>query len=643
MALAVSDGAPRATPEARPPRRLGLRSRFVVAIAALIALVLAGNTYLLVIDARQERRRQVEQRTVAFAKLAVGPLCTAYEVYFGSGRSKFREIVGGLAELNPEIDRLALYDVTGRLLFDSRAPGDGAVAEDRAPPDAELLEAIRALAVSDRVLRGADGREQYRVVVPHVEEWGRHRYTLVAETSFAGLRGAIRAAAARIGLWAVAAFALGIGLAGGLARRSLRPLELLRRGALDLAEGRLDRRIGLATGDEFESLAQAFDTMAERLQRSVADLEASNRALSAANQELTELDRLKSDLLANVSHELRTPLTAVQGYSEAMSAGLLGPVAPEQQAALEVVQRNLRRLLAMIDELLASARLQQGTLTVQPAPFDLAALAAEEVASLRAAGRVEGVVRVEAEAGLPPVLADRDRIAQVLDNLLDNACKFTPAGGGVRVGLVRRGDEVAVEVADTGIGMSPETVDRIFDRFYQIDPSSKRRYGGLGLGLAIVRAILAAHGTGITVESQPGRGSTFRFVLPVAGEETGGGARPRVLLVDGSTSFLAAAAAALREHGLLPEVAHSLAAARERLRTAPVAVVVLSRLLPDGDGFELARDRSGLGSARPVLRARARDERLARGLGATVVGDDASLDELAAAVARAAAGSAVES
>ena len=639
--LSAGAGSPGAEPP--EPRRLGLRSRFVIAIAGLIALVLAGNTYLLVIDARQERRRLVEQRTLSFAKLAVGPLCTAYEVYFSSGQSKFREIVHGFESLNPEIDRLALYDVTGRLLFDSRTldrTGGDAASE---AADGELLEAIRLLDESERVVRGRDGRELYRVVVPHVEEWGRHRFTLVAETSFAGLRGAIRSAAARIGFWAALVFSLGIALAVALARLSLRPLELLRRGALDLAEGRLDRRIGLVSGDEFESLAQAFDTMAERLQRSIADLEASNAALSAANQELTELDRLKSDLLANVSHELRTPLTAVQGYSEALSAGLLGPVSSEQKSALEVVQRNLRRLLAMIEELLASAHLHQGTLTVLPAPFDLAALVAEEVASLAAAGHAASPVQVDAEPEMPLVYADRDRIAQVLVNLIDNALKFTPPDGEVRVALRRRGAEVAVEVADTGIGMPPELVGRVFDRFYQVDPSTKRRYGGLGLGLAIVRDILAAHAVAIEVEREVGRGSAFRFALPLAEADAASGRRPRGLVVDASPRFLAAAVTALREAGVAPEAVQTVAAARERLRGGP-AVVVLSRLLGDGDAFELLRDPSALGRARVVLRARSRELRLAGSLGAAaVIADDAPLSELVRATLRLAGGSAVES
>jgi signal transduction histidine kinase len=626
-------------------RWLGLRPRFVVAISALIALVLAGNAYVLVIEAEQELREGIEARAAAFGTLAVAPLASAYDAYAASGRPKLREVARRLLALNPEVTSLVLYDVLGAVRFDSRElAAPGALPVVRPPAAGELLELVRGLEVVSGPALDAEGRRRFRVVVPHVEEWGRRRYTLVLEAGYGNLRGATRAVARRNGAWAAIALGLGVLLASGLARRSLQPLEELRQGAEALAAGRLDQRIALATRDEFEQLAGAFNGMAERLSATIADLEGSNRALQAANQELTELDRLRTHLLANVSHELRTPLTAVQGYAEALGAGLLGPLAAGQEEALEVMRRNLGRLLVMIEELITTARLDEHTLTLVPRPFDLRALIEEEVATLRAARPGSCELRVEAEA-LPPVLGDRMRLGQVLVNLLDNALKFTPAEGSVTVRLRRRGGAAEVEVADTGIGLDVEQRARIFDRFYQADPSTRRRYGGLGLGLAIVRELLAAHGAPIEVESELGAGTRFRFALPFAASATDGSAPgPRVLAIGGEPAFLDDLARALAARGLALDRASTRVTARERAAASRPAAVVMTRLLPDGDAFDLLGPAGPFPGIPVAARVRAGEAGLARHRGAAAALPlEAGVSEVAEATARLAAAEALES
>jgi len=626
-------------------RWLGLRPRFVVAISALIALVLAGNAYVLVIEAEQELREGIEARAVAFGTLAVAPLASAYDAYATSGRPKLREVARRLLALNPEVTSLVLYDVLGTVRFDSRELAvSGLLPVARPAATGALLELVRGLEVVSGPALDAEGRRRFRVVVPHVEEWGRRRYTLVLEAGYGNLRGATRAVARRNAAWAATALGLGVLLASGLARRSLQPLEELRRGAEALAAGRLDQRIALSTRDEFEQLAVAFNGMAERLSATIADLEGSNRALQAANRELTELDRLRTHLLANVSHELRTPLTAVQGYAEALGTGLLGPLAVGQEEALGVMRRNLGRLLTMIEELITTARLDEHTLTLVPRPFDLGALVEEEVATLRAARPGSCELRVEAEP-LPPVLGDRMRLGQVLVNLLDNALKFTPPEGRVTVRIARCGGAAEVQVADNGIGLDEEQRARIFDRFYQADPSTRRRYGGLGLGLAIVREILAAHGAPIEVESEPGAGTCFRFALPFA-SAAADAALPgaRVLAVGGEAGFLDELDRALAARGLPLDRAMTRAAARERAASGRPAAVVMTRLLPDGDAFDLLGPAGPFAGAPVVARVRAGEAGLARHRGAAAaVPLEAGVSEVAEATARLAAAEGLQS
>ncbi len=606
-----------------------LRRRILVAVVALVGLVLLALALVFVLTSWRTLRRDIELRGEGFAALATGPVCEAYETYYWSGYSKFRELITDVLRRNPDVTTLAIYDTAGRQLFDSSElerelfqPGEHSASVTRDARLLAALEGMRAGAWRERLSgpRWDTDREVYRVVVPYVEQWGRHRYSVVYDLSYRGLAAAIRDLGIRL-LWLTAgSLALGTIIAFVLARQILRPLSQLTEGAADFAEGRLERRLDLGTGDELEVLARTFNHMAGRLAASIADLEAGNRALQRSNVELRELDRLKSDLLANVSHELRTPLTSLKGYAEALSEELLGPLTEPQREALEVSTRNLDRLLYMINELLSYARFESGAEQVDRRALDLAAVARQVVDSAFAARGPDLNLHLEVAARLPPVEADGQRIAQVLENLLTNAFKFTPEGGRIDVRLWRDGGEVVVEVADTGIGIPRQEQQRIFERFYQVQSTSTRKYGGLGLGLAIVRQILDAHGAAMEVTSEPGQGAAFRFRLPIAAHlESSAGRGPRVVVVDDDVPFARGLAEYLESAGYLVRIASSFQGADQLVRALRPRLVVLERLLPDGDGFDLvARWRQTLDAkALPILVVSVRqEEALARRLGA---------------------------
>jgi signal transduction histidine kinase len=501
-----------------------LRARFMLAISALVALVLVANGLVQALASRGQLRENIERRSRAYALLSVGPICNAYETYYASGYSKFRELLLETMRLDPDLVRLAIYDTGGRVLFDSRELQSELIEPAQRSPaaaaDAGMLRAVKGMALSAWTA-SADGKPLYVVVAPFVEEWGRHRYSVGFYVGYDSLRVAAMEAGWRIAWLSAGALALGVLIAILLSAQSLGPLEVLTRGAQDLADGRLERRIELSTGDEFGVLAATFNQMAAKLARTISDLEASNRTLGQMNLDLQQLDRMKSDLLANVSHELRTPLTAIQGYTEAMEEGLLGAVNDQQRDAFKVVQRNTQRLMGMIEQLLGFSRLEAGVARLDRAAFDLGEVAAQVVGSVRAGREPELDLRLDVEPGLPPAWGDPGRIAEVIENLLTNAVKFTPPGGEIRVSVRRRGGEAEVAVADRGIGIPRQALSQIFERFYQVDTSSTRAYGGMGLGLAIVREILAAHQREVEVESEVGAGTTFRFRLPFAAVQAG--------------------------------------------------------------------------------------------------------------------------
>ncbi len=232
--------------------------------------------------------------------------------------------------------------------------------------------------------------------------------------------------------------------------------------------------------------------------------------------ELKRLERVRREFVANVSHELRTPLTAITGYAETLRDGGLGDPARAAEF-VEVIHRHAERLRALIEDLLDLASVEQGEARLSLAPVPLREVVDQAVAVVRPAaeGRRQSL-SVDLPGDLPTPLADRDRLAQVLINLLDNAVKFTPDGGRIAVAASRDRDRVVVSVSDTGIGIPAGDLDRIFERFYRVDRSRDRRERGTGLGLAIAKHLTLAMGGTIEVESVQGSGTTFRVGLPAA-------------------------------------------------------------------------------------------------------------------------------
>jgi len=235
--------------------------------------------------------------------------------------------------------------------------------------------------------------------------------------------------------------------------------------------------------------------------------------LASALERQRELDRLKSEFIQNVSHELRTPLAIVRGYAELLASGDLGKLLPEQRPPVDIIARRARMLSNLIDDL--TAILEVETQGAKQEPVDLAELVHASLADFKVAAKIAGVtLAADVAPDLPLVPGDPNHLRRVLDNLFSNALKFTPAGGSITLCARWEGPNVTLKVTDTGVGIPPGKLDRVFERFYQVDGSMTRRYGGVGLGLALVKEIVEAHGGHIVVESEVGRGSAFTVTLP---------------------------------------------------------------------------------------------------------------------------------
>ena len=290
---------------------------------------------------------------------------------------------------------------------------------------------------------------------------------------------------------AIAGVAAAVLLAILIARYMTAPLRQMSAAAARVGQGDLGQQVPVPADDELGSLATAFNAMTADLRR---------------------LEESRRHLMADIAHELGTPLSVLQANLEGMLDGVV-ETSPDRLAALHTQVQLLARLVTDLRDLSLA---QAGRLVLDRRPADLAALVSDAVAVVLPHAAEKGVsVQSRTGEGLPMIRVDRDRIMQVVHNLLDNAIRHTPAGGAITVGLEVTAGETRLSVSDTGPGIPPEEVERVFDRFYRLDASRSRISGGTGLGLAIVKSLVEAHGGRVWATSRMGEGSTFTVALPV--------------------------------------------------------------------------------------------------------------------------------
>ncbi len=266
--------------------------------------------------------------------------------------------------------------------------------------------------------------------------------------------------------------------------------------------------------------AHLFSELHRQQARLESEVQRRTRELTHALNALREIDRRKDNFLANVSHELRTPLVTVLGYTDLLLSEKLGELTDRQRDCLKIATTSARRLRSFIEELLEYSRYELTREQLRFAQFDLPQAVHQAIMAVAPQFHLRGLlVRVRVARGTPPVMGDRQRVLQVLTNLLLNAERHAVQARHVRVAVAPQGPgRVGVSVTDDGPGIPPEHLDRIFDRLYQVGDAAQPREksDGLGLGLAIARSIVEAHGGRIGVRSRVGRGTRFRFSLPAA-------------------------------------------------------------------------------------------------------------------------------
>jgi heavy metal sensor kinase len=492
-------------------RRTGLFGTIRARLVALSVGALAVSLALFAVFAYAAFSYSLWQQHDAGLEATVDTIAIAFETGIRVERGDESEAAHHmLNELRFPSRRIGVYTLDGKPFpRESTKPGDPHHAHgpgvDIADVElAELARTQRLDANTERVVfltRETDDGP-VRTAVEGFRSTAGNSYLIVAEEPNAAVAATL--ALLRNALLVAVPFFLLLAFAAGwfLAERSLAPIAAMSERARTITATNLDARLPVANDrDELGELALVFNELLDRLERAFSELE---RAYSQMRQ-----------FIADASHELRTPLAAVRGE---VQVALKRPREGEEyRESLGVIHEEAIHMSRIVEDLFTLARADAGERPLDRLPFYLDELVAECCRTLRPLAAEHGVdLAVEPGAGEVEIEGDEGLIRRAVLNLIDNAVKYTEAEGCVRVIVSRDGDLVHVDVADTGIGIAPADQERIFDRFYRVDRARVRSEGGAGLGLSIVRWAVEAHGGEVAVRSEPGRGTTFSLLLPVA-------------------------------------------------------------------------------------------------------------------------------
>jgi two-component system phosphate regulon sensor histidine kinase PhoR len=396
--------------------------------------------------------------------------------------------------------RITVVRKDGTVLVDSQADAAG-MENHRTRP--ELARAFRGNAAGSDIRRSATLGVEFLYVAVPVGEWAIRIAVPLSE-----IERETSQFRRKILVSTALAFLPALLIAALVARVLSRRFARITSHAAELARGNFRARLPGGDSSEFGVLARTLNETAENLQQTVAQLE-------REHAELEKVERVRKDFVINVSHELRTPLASIQGYTETLIDGALNdPV--HNMRFLGIIRHNAERLARLTEDLLTLSRIEQKRQKFEFDSHPVNMLLGDAIDLMRPiAEKSDIALRMEPLSEEAAAWCDSEAVSQILSNLLDNAIKYTQAGGTITVGAAMAGEFVELMVRDTGMGIPPEDLPRLFERFYRVDKARSRELGGTGLGLSIVKHLVAAQNGAIRVESVVGKGSTFYFTLPL--------------------------------------------------------------------------------------------------------------------------------
>ncbi len=472
---------------------------FLVIVGMMLASGLVGLRALSEVNTRAEDMVQLQRKIAAYRQLNHDTIGQLYSVASSLLKPDERTLEATLRQLNQfgyDLDRLQFVAQDEKELF-ARVRTD---YEEFIRIVTQVVELIRSG-------RPAEGRDlQLARATPLADRLERLTNELVnkAESdmvaSIEATHEAYVTSRHAVIAFVVVSILLALLLGYSISSSIVGPVRQMEARMEEIAVGNFSKRVDVPNRDELGVLA--------------ADLNRMSELLGQAHRELEAASRHKSEFLANMSHELRTPLNAIIGFSEVLKDGLFGELTAKQAEYIRDIHASGHHLLSLINDILDLSKVEAGRMELSVAKFDLPTTIDDALAFVRDRASRHGIVlNVQVDARLNSFAGDERRVKQILLNLLSNAVKFTPEGGSVFVAAAPAGEGVQISVRDTGIGISKDNQQLLFQAFQQVRSEDGAKREGTGLGLALAKRITEMHGGSIWVDSEPGKGSTFTFTL----------------------------------------------------------------------------------------------------------------------------------
>lgn len=469
--------------------RVGLQTQFILLIVAGLSVMFALVAIVVIRISTSNLRNSLINESKSFAALSAKPIGDTFVTYQDSGTVKIVQQVDKFISLDTDISNVGVVDVSGKLLYQQHE-------------NAGDVTANQSEAGSFDPIYTYQGNKLTRIITPYIEDSGAHRYSVVYSVSYATIDSIVRELANGIVGLAFMALLSSILIAYLLiSRLFLKPLGQVSSSAIEISKGNLDHKIEPKRNDEIGDLAVSVNSMAE--------------ALKADIRKLKEVDAIKSEFMMITSHNLRTPLTVIQGYLEVLQGNEQLPKAAQDLVA--VLRASSSRLAAFAEDILTVSRLETGeNVTTHREQTDLAQLLKAIAADFAILAKQKGIeFRSIIGDTACNVLISTPHIRGAIWNLLDNALKFTKEGS-VTLELSQTSNHATITVSDTGEGIAPEEIPKLFTKFHRGTSTLVYNYEGSGIGLYLTKLIIDQHGGLIEVSSELGKGTIFTVQLPLS-------------------------------------------------------------------------------------------------------------------------------
>lgn len=470
--------------------RLGLRAKFVLVILVTLSVLFGVIAFILVRNTRASLQGDLNNQAKVFASLATKPIGDSFLIYKDSGTERINEQIGRFTDLDARVTDVAVVDVGGQQVF------------NRNPRVLVRLTGSEATSFDTIYHRDSQGYIN-QVISPFVEDSGAHRYNLVYVISSAAARAQISTTERSILISTV----LGLGLSAAITYLLINwlflgPISKVSHQAGIISSGNLTQQISVTNHDEVGDLAVAVNKMSE--------------ALKADITKLMEVDKLKSEFMMITSHNLRTPLTIINGYIELLAR----EKTPDNlKKPLELIAVNVQRLGAFTEDMLSISRVESGQDLMTKEPTELVSFLNEIAGEFKVLATQKQIsFTAKLTPGTYEVYMNKAHLRSALWNLLDNALKFTKAGGTITLATTLTAGSVGIIVSDTGVGIAPAEVPKLFTKFHRGTSTLEYEYEGTGIGLYATKLVIERHDGTITARSEFGKGSTFTVKLPVLPE-----------------------------------------------------------------------------------------------------------------------------